>query len=337
MTTKTSIHTAPAPISKGPRIVVEYGERFGLVALLVVVTAFFAILPASGGVFTSPENASIVLASQSVVMLVAVSALLPLIAGHFDFSVGAVTAFTSVLCATFQTRLHWPLVVVMLFVVVIGGAIGLLNGVLVARFGLNSFVSTLGVATLLGGVIQWFTGGLAIVGVDPALTSFGSTRLVGIPQVVFVVIAVVAVVWYLLTQTPFGRALYAIGSNARSATLVGLPRLRYTVLAFVLSGTLAGIAGVVLTARTGGANPDDGTSLLFPALAAVFLGATAINPGRFNVMGTVVGLLFVSVGVSGLTLAGAQNWVSSVFNGIALVVAVFLSSYVRRRREGRDA
>jgi ribose transport system permease protein len=215
--------------------------------------------------------------------------------------------------------------------------IGLLNGVLVAAFGMNSFVSTLGVATLLGGLIQWYTGGLAIIGIDPALTQFGSGNWNGIPLVIAVVVLVVAGAWYLLTQTPFGRAIYAIGSNPRAANLVGLPRQRYTLIAFAASGALAGVAGVILTARTGGANPDTGTYLLFPALAAVFLGATAINPGRFNVFGTIVGVLFVSVSVSGLTLAGAQNWVDPVFNGAALLVAVFLSSALRRRRVGGDS
>lgn len=337
MTTTETVPPSALPPKLRTRPLVEYGERFGLVVLLLVIIGFFAVLPASSGAFVSPANISVVLASQSVVMIVAVGVLLPLIAGHFDFSVGSVTAFTSVLCAGLQTRAGLPLVLAIVIAVAVGAAIGLMNGALVARFGLNSFVSTLGVATLLGGVIQWYTGGLALIGIDPALTSFGASQIGGIPEVMFVVVAVLAVAWYLLTQTPFGRALYAIGSNPRSAVLVGLPRDRYTVFAFLASGALAGIAGVVLTARTGGANPDDGTSLLFPALAAVFLGATSIKPGRFNVIGTVIGLLFVSVSVSGLTLAGAENWVSAVFNGVALVAAVFLSSTLRRRRAGRDA
>lgn len=338
-TSETETRASAAPVSTPVRRrsgFAEWGEKYGLVVLLVAIIVFFSVLPASRETFFSSANLSIVLANQSVIMIIGVALLMPLIAGHFDFSVGAITVFSAMVCAGVQVRMGLPLWVSIIAAIVIATLIGALNGVLVARFGMNSFVSTLGLATLLGGVIQWYTGGLAIIGIDPALSAFGSRQWIGIPRVVFVVIIVVGFIWYLLTQTPFGRSLYAIGSNPRSAALVGLPRQRYTALAFVLSGALAGVAGIILTARTGGANPDTGTYLLFPALAAVFLGATAILPGRFNVIGTIVGVLFVAVSVSGLTLAGAQNWVDSVFNGAALIAAVFLSSALRRRREGGD-
>lgn len=314
--------------------ITEWGERLGLPMLLALIIVFFSVFPASSRAFFSVANLTVVLANQSVIVIVAVALMFPLIAGHFDFSVGAMTVLAAVVCAGSNVRLGLPLAVSILLAVVVGLTIGVLNGILVARFGLNSFVSTLGAATLIGGLVQWYTGGQAIIGIDAALLQFGSRQWFGVPRVLFVVVIVGVVAWYILGHTPFGRALYAIGSNARSADLVGLPRMRYTLFAFAMSGLLAGIAGVVLTARTGGANPDAGTYLIFPALAAVFLGATAIIPGRFNVVGTVIGVLFVAVSVSGLTLAGAQNWVDAVFNGAALIVAVFVSSILRRRRSG---
>ncbi len=314
--------------------VAEWGERLGLPVLLAAIIVFFSVFPASSRAFFSVANLTVVLANQSVIVLVAVALMLPLIAGHFDFSVGATTVLAAVVCAGANVRLGLPLAVSVLLALLVGVAVGLVNGILVARFGLNSFVSTLGAATLIGGLVQWYTGGLAIIGIDPALLQFGSRQWFGVPRVLFVVVIVAVAAWYLLGHTPFGRSLYAIGSNARAADLVGLPRTRYTLVAFALSGLLAGIAGVVLTARTGGANPDAGTYLIFPALAAVFLGATAIIPGRFNVLGTVIGVLFVAVSVSGLTLAGAENWVDAVFNGAALIIAVFVSSVLRRRRAG---
>jgi ribose transport system permease protein len=314
--------------------VAEWGERLGLPILLALIIVFFSVFPASSRAFFSAANLTVVLANQSVILLVAIALMFPLIAGHFDFSVGAMTVLAAVVCAGANVRLGLPLAVSILLAVAVTLVIGLVNGILVARFGLNSFVSTLGAATLIGGLIQWYTAGQAIVGIDAVLLQFGSRQWFGVPRVVFVVIIVALAAWYVLGHTPFGRALYAIGSSARSADLVGLPRSRYTLLTFVVSGLLAGIAGVVLTARTGGANPDAGTYLIFPALAAVFLGATAIIPGRFNVVGTVIGVLFVAVSVSGLTLAGAQNWVDAVFNGAALIIAVFLSSVLRKRRAG---
>jgi ribose transport system permease protein len=217
--------------------------------------------------------------------------------------------------------------------VAFGVAVGAANGLLVSRLQINSFVSTLGAATLLGGLIQWHTGGQTVTaGIDPALIEFGSGAWLGVPRVVYVVTVAVLAAWYVLAQTPYGRCLYAIGSNPRAARLVGIPVRRYVLLAFAAAGALAGLAGVLQTARTGGATADPGTSLLFPALAAAFLGATAIRPGQFNVVGTVIGVLFVAVSVSGLTLAGASDWVNPVFNGAALLVAVVLSSLLGRQR-----
>jgi hypothetical protein len=191
-------------------------------------------------------------------------------------------------------------------------------------------VSNLAVATLLDGLVQWYTGGQSIANnISPGLVNSG--LWLGIPPAVWLVALAAVIVWYLLDLTRSGRSLYAIGENLRAARLVGMPAARYTLVGFTLSGVLAGVAGVVLTSRTAGATDTDGTTLLFPALAAVFLGATAIKPGRFNVWGTVFGVALVAVSVSGLTLAGAADWVAPVFNGAALALAVGLSTLLRRR------
>jgi ribose/xylose/arabinose/galactoside ABC-type transport system permease subunit len=240
-----------------------------------------------------------------------------------------------VLAAGLMSRDGLPLAPTVVICVLFGGLVGLVNGVAVTRFRMNPFVTTLGVATLLGGLIQWYTGGQAIfAGISASLTRFGSLTLIGLPQVTFVVAALALVSWYVLTQTAYGRFLYAVGSNERSARLVGIAVGRNVLLSFVIAGLLAGVAGVLQLSRTGSATADSGTGLLFPALAAVFLGATAVRPGFFNVAGAMIGVLFVSVSVSGLTLSGASAWVSPVFNGVALLVAVGLSSYLGRRVTG---
>ncbi len=309
-------------------------ERLALPALLVLVVLFFTVYPASREIYATSANVSVVLGNQSVVLLVAVAILFPLVAGHFDFSAGATAIFASVVAAAGMARFDLPVVVACLLALIAGVLIGTVNGLVVSRFRMNAFVSTLGMATLLGGLIQWYTGGLAIVGISQSMTDFGSASWLGLPRVVYVVAVVLIASWYVLTHTPYGRSLYALGSNERAAVLVGIPRPRYTLIAFVTASVLASIAGIIVVARTGGANADNGMSLLFPALTAAFLGTTGFQPGRFNVLGTVVGVLFVAASVSGLTLSGAHDWVDQVFNGLALLIAVGLSSYLRRRREG---
>lgn len=310
------------------------GERYGLVFLLAIMVVVFAVLPASSQTFFTAQNLSIVLANQSVILTCAIALMLPLVAGNFDFSVGANAVAAAMVCAAAQAAAHLPVSLAVLSAILFGAIVGLLNGWLVAVLRLDAFITTLGVSTALAGLVQWYSGGLPVFGIDPVMIAFGSGTTLGLPNVVYVMAAIAAGIWYVLTLTPFGRRLYALGSNRRAADLVGVPTTRLTLISFLSAGVLAGVAGVLLSARTGGANPGTGAEILFPALAAVFLGATAIRPGRFNVVGTTVGVLFVAVSVSGLTLAGAQSWVNAVFNGVALVLAVFVSSFLRRRRSG---
>lgn len=329
--TEQQASAAPRPVRRFN--VRGLAESYALLALLLALGAFFAVLPSSRAVFLSMPNLSVLLGNQATVALLALAAIIPLVSGQFDFSLGANAATATVLCAGLMSRDHFPLALACLLCLLLGAAIGLVNGLLVTRYRLSSFVTTLAVATLLGGIIQWYTGGQTILaGISPQLVQFGSDTLFGIPRVVYVVLVVAALLWYLLSQTPYGRSLYAVGANPRAAKLVGIRSERYVTISFVLAGTIAALVGILQLARAGSATADSGTSLLFPALAAAFLGATAIRPGFFNVIGTLIGVLFVSVAVSGLTLAGAQAWVSPVFNGAALLIAVGLATYLGRHR-----
>lgn len=314
------------------RPLARFLESYALVILTVLVILFFSFYPESSDTFPTIINFNVILGSQAVVAMVALGALLTLVSGYFDFSLGAIAALAQVLCAGLMSWSGWPLWAAVLAPIVMGGVVGALNGLLIMRLRMNPFVTTLGMALLLSGVAAWYTGGSQIIGgIDPALLRFGSSRFLALPTVVFVVLAVAAVLWYFLAQTPMGRSLYAIGSNAASARLVGVRVDRNVWTSFIVGGAIAGGAGVMQLARVGSAGASAGNELLFPALAAVFLGATAITPGFFNVIGTLIGAVFVSISVSGLALSGAAGWASNVFNGLALLVAVGLSTYLGRR------
>lgn len=308
-------------------------ESNALLILLLLLGSFFAILPRSRGTFLSADNLAYLVGNQATVALLALAAILPLISGYFDFSLGANSALATVLCAGLMSRHGQSLATSIVICLVVAGLVGLVNGILVTRFRLNAFVTTLGMATFLSGLVQWYTGGQTILtGISTRLIAFGNTNLFGVPEVVYVVVAIALVLWWVLMHTPYGRSLYATGANPRAARLVGVRAERDVTVAFAMSGLIAGVVGILQLARTGSATASDGTNLLFPALAAAFLGATAVRPGFFNVWGTLIGVLFVAVAVSGLTLAGASAWVSPVFNGIALLVAVGLSTGLGRHR-----
>jgi ribose transport system permease protein len=332
--TSTPPQTSTVVTLKRQPLAARLVENYALLILTIGVYLFFTFFPPSSGAFPTINNLNVILGSQAVVAMVALAALFPLVAGYFDFSLGATAALCQVLSAGLMANSGWPLWAAIVVPLLLAGLIGLINGFFITRLHMSPFVTTLGMALLISGVAIWYTGGQTIIsGIDPAIREFGSARWLGLPVVVYVVLAIAAIAWYFFTHTPYGRSLYAIGSNASSARLVGIRVERNVWWTFIVAGLVAGGAGVMQLSRLGSATASAGNELLFPALAAVFLGATAITPGFFNVIGTIIGAVFVSISVSGLTLSGASGWASNVFNGIALLAAVALSTYLGRRKK----
>jgi ribose transport system permease protein len=308
-------------------------ERYFLLLLFAAVVLVFSIkLPDS---FATVLNFRNIVGNQAVLAILSLSAIIPLVGGQFDLSVGSVLGLTSIVVASLLSRFSAPLWVVVVVGPALGAFIGLLNGTLIARLGLNSLITTLATATILVGFISWYTEGVSILtGIPGALTDMGSGQWLGLPRPLYLLAAVALLVGYLLDHTPYGRYLQAVGSNPNAARLVGLDVRRITVLSFVISGAITGFAGVLQVARDGGANPQTGGSIALPVLAVAFLGVTSIHPGRFNVPGTLLAVFFLATTVSGLSLIGVDNWVESAFNGAALLAAVALSTIAGRRRAG---
>jgi ribose transport system permease protein len=203
----------------------------------------------------------------------------------------------------------------------------------VVKLNVNSFIATLGMSSILSAGTYWITNGSTVSnGVSPHFTAIGQNLLWGLPLPVFYMIALGIVLWWLLEYTPVGRYLYSIGGNPQAAKLAGIRVGRITTGAFVLSGVVAAFAGIILAAELGSASPDIGVPYLLPAFSAVFLGATQVFPGRVNVPGTLIAIFLLATGVKGLQLAGAPSYISSLFNGAALIIAVALAARATRRR-----
>jgi ribose transport system permease protein len=301
--------------------------------LLASIVAFSIARPET---YATSTNFQAILQNQSVNAVLAFALVVPLVAKRFDLSVGAVAGLTGVAAASAMEH-GASLFVAILIAPTIGIVIGAINGFLVARLGVNSLIATIGTSTVVGGAVQAYTKGVPISsGLSPTLTDLSGQRAAGLPALFIIMILIGVVVWYVLRQTPYGRELESVGSNADSARLVGISVERVVLTSFMLSALLASIAGLLIVARQGSANPATagGVEAMLPALAAVFLGATSIRPGFYNVVGTLVGLYLVGSTVSGLTLLGAAPWVEPVFNGSIIVVAVALSTYIGRRRTG---
>jgi ribose transport system permease protein len=330
-----------APLTHGGRAVKERGpilnflEHYGLVVVLAGVVFFFCVYPPTSAQFFSKANLVTMLGNQTVVATIALAALIPLASGYIDLSVAAIAGVASCTFATTLTRAHFPLSLAIVAGVVVGGALGALNGILIARYHLSSIIVTLGSQIALGGVMEWYTKNNTIgAGMSQGIINFGSANWFGIPRLTWILLPVAIGVWYLLEQTPFGRYIQAISSNRRSAKLVGI-NVEWTLfLAFTAAGVVAGVAGVLLSIRQGGADSSTGPSYLFPALTGVFLGATVIHPGRPNAIGTMVGLFFLAVIITGLEFLGATGWAPNLLTGLLLVIAAVLATVLARERGG---
>ncbi|MCW2648544.1 MAG: inner-rane translocator [Pseudonocardiales bacterium] len=320
---------------KARRTIGEVIEVAGLPIFMVLLIGFFMTYSKTSALFAARPNLINILGNQSVTGLVALAMVIPLVSGYFDLSVAAIAGLTNVACATGMVRFHLPPVVAILLAIGVGLLAGAVNAFLVAGLKLNGFIATLGTYTLLGGLLQLYTNGTSIFGIPRAFGNWGSQSWFGIPRPFYLLIAVAVVIWYALMHTPAGRQLEAIGSNESAARLVGISVDRLVALSFLGSALVASLAGVLLTSRQGGADPTVATNYLFPALAAVFLGATTIRPGRYNVWGTIIGIFTLAVAINGFTFLGAHAWVTPFFNGAALVLSVAISTLMGRHRESK--
>ena len=310
-----------------------YLEAYAFLGLLVIATIFFSVWSQTSETFTTAANIRTLIGSNAVVAIVAVAALVPLVCYEFDLSVGAIAGLSSIYVATVLANgTAVPLAIGL--GIVIGLVVGLINALLITRIGVNAVITTLGISIIVDGVINQKSGGLAITGNIPlSFSQFGSSVWFGIPKTAYILALIVLIIYYVLEHTPYGRYLYAFGANRDAARLVGI-RTKLTLgLTFLISGALSGAAGVLQVSRAGSADPKVGDSFTLPALAAAFLSAAAIKPGRYNVVGTLVAIFFLGVLNNGLNLAGSPEYVSNYVNGAALIVGVALAVKLGRREE----
>jgi ribose transport system permease protein len=311
-------------------------ERYALLGLLIAVVLFFALHPTTSPFFLTGINIQNVLSNLAVTGILAVGMVVPLVAGYFDLSVSAVAAASNVLVASLLCTVGAPIWVGLLAGVVLGPVIGAAVGYLAAVLRLNALIATLAVYTLMGGALLAYTRGATISANFPqSLGEWGAGQWFGLPRPFWLFVVVVLAGWYLLELTPFGRRLAAIGSSEPAARLAGINLRRLVLLAFVISGFLGALAGTLMTVRAGSGDATTGTSYLFPALTAVFLGQTAIKPGRVNIWGTAIAVLLAAVIVNGLSLFGAQSWVEQAFNGGALLASLVVATLGVRARDRR--
>jgi erythritol transport system permease protein len=345
--TDTTANARPGPLSDGfdiGRLLLKGRAFFALIAIIIV----FSIL---SPYYFSLSNFLTMSSHVAIFGILAIGMLLVILNGGIDLSVGSTLGFSGVVAGFLMQGVTlkalgvvlYPSVwVVVVLAVALGGFVGLVNGVLIARFKVPAFVATLGVMYVVRGLALLMTNGLTYNNLggeaDRGNTGFnwlGFNRLLDVPIGVVVMIVMAIAGSLVLNRTAFGRWLYASGGNERAAELSGVPVKRVQVLVYVFSGMCAAVAGLILDSQLTSAGPTAGTSYELTAIAAVVVGGAALTGGRGNIRGTLLGAFVIGFLSDGLVIIGISSYWQTVFTGGVIVLAVLLNAVQYRRRAKR--
>jgi len=302
------------------------GRNLGLVAVL----ALLAIVgTATAGTFLTTANLLTILTSASIIGVLTVGMTFVIIGGGIDLSVGKVMALASVWATTVATQSYGPLVMV-LCALAVGAGAGLVNGVLVAYGRIVPFIVTLAALITAQGLAERISGRRSQIVVDPVIAGIATTRILGIPLLVYIFAVVVAIGWVVLNRTTFGRRTFAIGGNPEAARLAGLNVRRHTVALYVVSGLCAGIAAIMIASLTTTGSSTHGTLYELDAIAAVIIGGTLLSGGRGTLIGSILGVLVFTTITNLFVLNNLATEVQNIAKGVIIVVAVLIQTRARR-------
>jgi ribose transport system permease protein len=304
------------------------GRYSGVLVWALLIVVFAVWVPST---FLTQVTFRSILGGQSVTAILALGVLFAFSAGQFDLSAAQNLGLSAEICGglIIDVHLSWPLAA--LLTVIVGAAIGAVNGAIVL-LGVNSFIATLGMSSVLLAITEE-VGGSSYIGPLPnSFQSVANSVYLGIPVIAWYTLILAMLIWYVLEHSPIGRRTQATGANIEAARLAGVRTTRYSFWSLVVCGAVAALAGVLLAAQIGTVSSTIGPPYLLPAFAACLLGTTQVKIGRFNVWGTLVALLLLATGVWGVQLVSGQLWYTDLFNGVALIAAVSISVWASKRK-----
>ncbi|MDB5523434.1 MAG: Permease component of ribose/xylose/arabinose/galactoside ABC-type transporter [Rhizobium sp.] len=299
--------------------------QFGLFVILMILWVVFSSL-APG--FLSRFNLNSLGRSVAIDVVVGFSQMVVLATGGMNLSVGAIGVCSVMATGYLMQVLGLPIPVALALTLILGGALGWVNGFAITRTGVNSFVVTLATASLFTGAMLIFSKGVPLNGLPPELGVFGKANVWRIPVLAIVALGIGAMLYVLFKHSVLGRQILAVGANARAAEMSGVPVDRIIVFVHTLSGVLAAAAAIMLTARLSAAMPGvAGDDWLLPSFLAPVIGGTSLAGGMISVVGTVLGALLVSTIRSGLLVLQIGNFWLQLFLGIFLLAAILVERY----------
>jgi simple sugar transport system permease protein len=337
---------ATAKVSSDTRVL-DLLEAWSGTIILILVMGYFTWVSSS---FLSVNNFVGIIQATSITFFISLGVMMSLTVGGFDLSIGSVASLTSMLAAGMMVLYRLPYPLAIIAPVVVGAGVGALNGIIIVVIGLPDLLATLGMMFAIGGVQQVYSDGQNIYShmtsatgdilpgtIAPQFIEMISGSIWHIPIPLIITILIGGLFYYLMQWTRWGRLFYAVGDNIDAARVAGVPVRRYRILAYVLSGAVAGFGGVLLTALLNAGETQAGASYLLQAVTAVFLGAAFFGRNRVSVLGTLVGAFILAVLVNGLTMVNMPYTAQDIFKGCLLVVAVGLGVVIKRHRQRRLA
>ncbi|MCW2774745.1 MAG: hypothetical protein JWN91_3071 [Nocardioides sp.] len=336
----TSTASVSEPQVAGPRRqtsasdrLIDVASRYGtIVSLVVCVLIFSALRP---DVFATTQNFLNILNQVSILGIIALGLTVALVQGLFDLSLASMATLGGFMVTKWlaEGTISSPVLAVVLMLLV-ALVIGCLNGIVVAYGGVSAFIATLAVGSILTGVVLGISKSATILsGIPDGFLVMGQGKVGPVPAPV-VFLAIVAVLLYVfLEQTQVGRHMYAIGGNAETARLSGIAVKRYALIALGISAMCAALGGMIVAANLGVGRPQGvGDTYLLDSFAAAFIGASTLRPGRFHIIGTVIGVLLIGVINNGLSIMGVETFWQYAVRGMILLLAVFGASFLVARR-----
>lgn len=283
--------------------------------------------------FTSLVNLTNILKQSSYLVMLASAQLVVLLTRGFDLSVGNVISMISVgssvamvwVLKSNPEAVGWAIAFGCLVGLIMGGAVGLINGFAVAYLKVSPFITTLAMMTISMGFASTISGGRAVYDVPEQLMDiFSRADLLGIPVPLVVCMVILAVIYFLLYWTIFGRSIFIIGSNDQAAVLAGLPVRRYQVLAYITCSLITAVVALMLTSRTGSGEPLLGGGMMLDSLMAAIIGGVSLRGGQGRILHCVFGALFVNVLANGMNMIRVASYLQMIILGLALITAVFI-------------
>lgn len=304
--------------------------RYGTLVMLALLIAVVSFLEPEN--FVSTSNVISILNQSALSAIISIGLTFALINGEFDLSIGNTASLAGVLAASLMLHQGISIPMAVAVALLLGATVGLVNGLIVTKMNVNALVATLGIGTIAVGINYAIAGGIPVAVEDPErLLRFSLGKFLGVPYPVYVMVIVAVVAWLLLNRTVLGQSMQAVGGNPIAAELSGIRVERVKLIGFVVCGVLAALAGILLVTRTGSAAVSAGDTYLLSAFAAAFFGSAVLRDGQFHIVGTLVGVVTVSIGFNSIALIGLDTFYQYLFQGLILIIGVGVGSVARRR------